>query len=227
MKGPSSSLFGAGLAGVVLFHPKTATQNFAQNQTTIGSFGTIKDILSAGINEDKLNIFALGSIIKSEGYRENNETNRSNILLNSIWSFSTNANLQVLLKGTKMKAYIPSSLDLPTFQEHPEQAAANWKNIEGYEEYTNGQFGISLNILTDNNHKISAATFGSFRDADELRPFNRFDGKLKLYRMESLRSKNDIIEEITANIYFQPVLNFFAKITTGQPFRIHQLRFTF
>jgi iron complex outermembrane recepter protein len=175
VKGPSSSLFGAGLAGVILFHPKTAAQNFAQNQTTIGSFGTIKDILSAGINEDKLNIFALGSILKSEGYRDNNETNRSNILLNSIWSFSPNANLQVLLKGTKMKAYIPSSLDLPTFQEHPEQAAANWKGVEGYEEYTNGQFGISLNITTNNEHKISAATFGSFRDADELRPFNRLN----------------------------------------------------
>ena len=173
VKGPSSSLFGAGLAGVILFHPKTATQSFAQNQTTIGSFGTIKDILSAGINEDKLNIFALGSILKSEGYRDNNETNRSNILVNSIFSFSPNTTLQVLLKGTKMKAFIPSSLDLPTFQEHPEQAAANWKNIEGYEEYTNGQFGISMNITTNNDHKISAATFGSFRDADELRPFNR------------------------------------------------------
>ncbi|HSO88664.1 MAG TPA: TonB-dependent receptor [Draconibacterium sp.] len=173
VKGPSSSLFGAGLAGVVLFHPKTVVNDFAQNQTTIGSFGTIKNILSAGINEDKLNIFALGSILKSEGYRDNNETNRSNILINSIWSFSPNANLQVLLKGTKMKAYIPSSLDLPTFQESPEKAAANWQNIEGNEEYMNGQFGISLNITTDNNHKISAATFGSFRDADELRPFNR------------------------------------------------------
>jgi len=68
IKGPSSSLFGAGLAGVVLFHPKTAEQNFVKNQTTIGSFGTIKDILSAGITDNKLNIFALGSILKSEGF---------------------------------------------------------------------------------------------------------------------------------------------------------------
>jgi len=173
IKGPSSSLFGAGLAGVVLFHPKTVAQNFVQNQTTIGSFGTIKDILSAGINEDKLNIFALGSVLKSDGYRENNETRRSNVLVNSIYSFTENTSLQVLLKGTKMKAYIPSSLDLPTFQESPEKAAANWQKIEGFEEYNNGQFGISLDISTDNDHKISVATFGSFRDADELRPFNR------------------------------------------------------
>lgn len=173
VKGPSSSLFGAGLAGVVLFYPRTVTQNFVQNQTTVASFGTIKDILSAGINDKKLNIFALGAILKSNGYRENNETNRSNILINSIYNFTPKTSLQVLLKGTKMKAYIPSSLDLPTYRETPEQAAANWQKIEGFEEYTNGQFGISLNISTDNNHKISAATFGSFRDANELRPFNR------------------------------------------------------
>jgi len=45
VKGPSSSLFGAGLAGVVLFHPKTVVQSFVQNQTTVASFGIIKDIL--------------------------------------------------------------------------------------------------------------------------------------------------------------------------------------
>ncbi len=173
VKGPSSSLFGAGLAGVILFHPKTAVQNFAQNQTTIGSFGTIKNILSAGVADKKLDILALGTILKSDGYRENNKTNRSNILINSTYYFSPNTNLQLLLKGTKMSANIPSSLDLPTFQESPEKAAANWAAIKGYEDYTNGQFGISLNFSPDINHKISGAAFGSFRDADELRPFNR------------------------------------------------------
>ncbi len=172
VKGPSSSLFGAGLAGVILFHPKTAAQNFAQNQTTIGSFGTVKNILSAGVVSDKLDIFALGAILKSDGYRENNMTNRSNILINSNYSFSSNLNMQVLLKGTKMNANIPSSLDLPTFQQSPEKAASNWAAIKGYEDYTNGQFGVSLNFSPDNMHKISAATFGSFRNADELRPFN-------------------------------------------------------
>ncbi len=175
VKGPSSSLFGAGLAGVILFHPKTTAQNFAQNQTTIGSFGTIKNILSAGVVSNKLNVFALGAILKSDGFRENNKTYRSNILINSIYTFSPNTNLQVLFKGTKMNANIPSSLDLPTFQQSPEKAAANWAAIKGYEDYRNGQFGVSLNFSPDINHKISAAAFASFRDADELRPFNHLN----------------------------------------------------
>lgn len=175
VKGPSSSLFGAGLAGVILFHPKTVAQDFAQNQTTIASYGTIKDILSAGFISGKLNVFALGAILKSNGYRENNETRRSNLLFNTTWSFTKNMNLQILLKGTKMKAYIPSSLDLPTFQESPEKAAANWAKIRGFEEYTNAQFGVSYNVIINKNHKISAAAFGSFRNGEELRPFNRLD----------------------------------------------------
>ena len=175
VKGPSSSLFGAGLAGVVLFYPKSVAGDFVQNQTTIGSFGTIKNILSAGISNKNMNIFALGSVLKSDGYRENNETNRSNLLLNSAWEISPTTQLQILLKGTKMKAYIPSSLDQPTFEQTPEKAAANWQNAKGNEEYTNGQFGVTLNFTLENYQKISAAAFGSFKKADELRPFNRLD----------------------------------------------------
>jgi iron complex outermembrane recepter protein len=172
IKGPSSSLFGAGLGGVILFHPKTVVKDFAQNRTTAGSFATIKNTLSAGVIQKKLNIFALGSLLKSNGFRENNHTNRTNALMNAQYSFAENINLQILLKATKMKAYIPSSLDLPTFQNHPEQAASNWSGIRGYENYLNGQAGISLNIFTRKNEKLSVAAFGSFRNADELRPFN-------------------------------------------------------
>ena len=175
IKGPSSSLYGAGLAGVLLFHPKSVIKNFVQNQTSIASFGTIKNTLSAGIIQNNLNIYALGSTLKSDGFRKNNTTNRSNVLINSQYSFTKNSNIQVLLKSTKMKAFIPSSLNLTTFNESPEKAASNWQNIEGFEDYTNGQLGISFNYFTKKNEKISVATFGSFRVAEELRPFNRLE----------------------------------------------------
>ena len=172
IKGPSSSLYGAGLAGVILFHPKTVAKDFIRNQFSAASFSTIKNTISAGIIEKKLNIFALGSALKSNGYRQNNETKRTNLLINTIYSFSENANLQVLLKATKMNAFIPSSLDFEMYSNSPEKAAPNWQSAKGYEKYTNGQFGISFNAITANKEKISVATFGSFRNANELRPFN-------------------------------------------------------
>lgn len=83
IKGPSSSLYGAGLGGTLLFQPRTVRNDFVQHQSTIASFNTYKNSLSAGIHKQNLNIYILGSILNSQGYRENNSTNRSNIMLHS------------------------------------------------------------------------------------------------------------------------------------------------
>jgi iron complex outermembrane receptor protein len=190
IKGPSSSLYGAGLAGVILFHPKTVMRDFVQNNTTVASFGTIKNTLSAGVGNNNLKIYASGSMLSSNAYRDNNSTERNNFLLNSMYAFSERANLQVLINATKMKAYIPSSLDFPTFQESPESAAANWAAIKGYEQYNNGQIGISFNGYTKKNDKISLAVFGSSKSLEELRPFNRLDEKLNHMGWRTYWQKN-------------------------------------
>lgn len=173
IKGPSSSLYGAGLAGVILFHPKMVTRNFAMNRISASSFAALKNTFSAGIAREKLNIFALGSYLKSNGYRENNATHRANAMVNAMVPFSKNSNLQLLMKATSMKGYIPSSLNREMFENSPEKAAPNWAAVQGYEAYTNGQYGLSYNFIPGNTGKITVSTFGSFRDADELRPFNR------------------------------------------------------
>ena len=172
IKGPSSSLYGAGLGGTMLFHPKSVRNDFVRHQSTFASFNTYKNTLSAGIKQGNLDVFALGSVLNSQGFRENNATNRANLTLHSGYSVSEKTELEVLIKLTKMKAFIPSSIDLNTFMETPEKAAANWQGIRGYEAYTKGQLGLSANVQTGSQSKISAAVFGSFRDADEPRPFN-------------------------------------------------------
>ncbi len=209
IKGPSSSLYGAGLGGVILFHPKNVAKNFAENQTTMASFATIKNILSAGVIQNKLGIYALGSYLNSDGFRVNNNTKRANFLLHSQYSISQNIDLQVLLKATKMKAFIPSSLDLTTFESHPEQAAANWRNIKGYEEYFSGQFGISLNVFTRRNEKISFVTFGNFRNADEKRPFNFLDEQSGYLGWRGYIQKN--ISGDFYNVTFTSGLEFFRE----------------
>ena len=175
IKGPSSSLYGAGLAGVILFHPKSTVKDFVQNQSTTASFGTIKNTLTAGVNTGKLKVFALGSYLQSDGYRENNNTKRGNIFLNNTYDLSENTDLQVLINGTKMKAYIPSSLDFETFETSPENAATNWLDANGYEQYSKAQLGISLNRYTPWDGKVAVSVVGSVKTLEELRPFNFLD----------------------------------------------------
>lgn len=175
IKGPASSLYGSGLAGAILFQPKHVQSNYIRNNTMVGSFGTIKNTTTAGLKTEKLNVFALGSYLNSDGYRDNNNTRRGNVLLNGHYFFSPNTNLQVLLKGTNMKGYIPSSLNEDDFLNNPQMAAPGWAAVNGFEDYITGQFGVSLNIYTENNEKISAGTFGSIKNLDETRPFNRLE----------------------------------------------------
>lgn len=209
IKGPSSSLYGAGIAGVILFHPKKVSKNFIRNQFSTASFGTFKNTVSAGIIQNKLNIYALGSLLNSAGYRENNETKRSNLLFNTTYYISENSNLQLLLKATKMNAYIPSSLDLKMYTNLPEKAAPNWFEVKGYEKYTNGQFGISYNISTQNNQKVSVAAFGSFRDADELRPFNHLYENSEFLGWRGYVQK--IVDFSTIKFTFTSGLEFFRE----------------
>lgn len=175
IKGPSSSIYGAGLAGVILFHPKTVVKSFVQNRSSAGSFGTFKNTVSAGINAGKLKLFTLGSYLSSNGYRENNDTKRGNLFLNNTYNFSENTSLQVLLNATSMKAYIPSSLDLETYNNSPASAAANWNAVKGYEQYTTAQLGVSLNYFTASKGKVSVSLVGNIKRLDERRPFNFLD----------------------------------------------------
>ncbi|MFA7489735.1 MAG: TonB-dependent receptor [Mariniphaga sp.] len=172
IKGPSSSLYGAGLGGVILFYPKSFKNNTIENQTTRASFNTWKNTLSAGFNHKKLNTYLLGSVLNSDGYRENNNTNRVNFMLHSEYALSNRIIFQALLKMTKMKAFIPSSIDLTTYLESPQKAATNWKDVRGYEAYSKGQVGLSAKIHSNKLDKISLAAFGSVKNTDELRPFN-------------------------------------------------------
>ncbi|SHE76577.1 iron complex outermembrane recepter protein [Mariniphaga anaerophila] len=172
IKGPSSSLFGAGLGGTILFHPKNTKKNFAKHQATVASFNSYKNTFTAGFKQKSLSIFTLGSVLNSEGFRENNATNRASFVVYPQYAISEKTNLSALVKITKMKAFIPSSIDLETFLNSPEKAAANWKEIRGNEDYTKGQLGLSLDVKSERQNKLSIAAFGSFRNADELRPFN-------------------------------------------------------
>ena len=173
IKGPSSSLYGAGLGGTVLFYPKTVSSDFIQQQSTVASFNTLKNITTAGLGQKNLDIFALYSDLKSGGYRDNNQTDRQNVMMNTEIRRDKNVSGSLLLKWTRMNALIPSSLDLNTYKNSPQSAAANWLAIKGHEDYTTGQGGGTIKIKTQQNSNYKVAFFAQFRNSDELRPFNR------------------------------------------------------
>ena len=171
IKGPASGFYGAGLGGTILFdalHPN-------QSQLSMGY-----DFASFQTSELNGNLYLVGKNssnhlaferLDSDGFRENNETRRTN--LNYVGQFQIKKHqLNFIVNHTDLKGFIPSSLDLETYSNSPEQAASNWAAIRGYEDYQKNLLGASLLSMWGNQWKSTIALFVQNRSARELRPFN-------------------------------------------------------
>ncbi len=171
VKGPSSGFYGSGLGGVLLFNPAKPVKNQFTQTVSAGSYRTIKysgKLAIAGQNAGHSLVY---SNFSSDGYRENNQTNRHNLTWTSTVT-KKRTKIDLLAAFIKMDAFIPSSINLKTFRETPEKAASNWAATRGYEDYSRAFAGISVQQDLDQNWMARISTFGSFNKNNELRPFN-------------------------------------------------------
>ena len=171
IKGPASGFYGSGLGGTLLFEAAHPTQSQFSAGYSLASYQTHQlngQFILAG--ENNRNLFAVENL-NSQGYRENNQTDRLN--LNYIgWLKAGKHEFNFIVNHTKLKAYIPSSLDLETYTNSPKKAASNWAATRGYEDYGKSLFGVSMDSKWMNDWKSTISLFGQMRNSEELRPFN-------------------------------------------------------
>ncbi len=169
--GPASGFYGSGLGGVLLFNPLKPTRTQFTQSVSVGSFQTIKYSGKLAIAAKNNSHSLVYSRFHSNGYRENNETNRHNLT----WTSTVTRKQTILnLLGAFIQtdAFIPSSIDLKTFQATPEKAAANWASTRGYEDYKKAFVGMTVQQNFNRNWLGKVSIFGQFNTNNELRPFN-------------------------------------------------------
>lgn len=174
IKGASSSIYGAGLGGIINIKPLNAylNQSGIGSELSIGSFGLKKGVLNLNHGTNKNSFRAVYSNTHSNGYRENNTYNRQTFTLNSNHFFNEKNELTFLMSYVDLKAFIPSSINEETYLNSPKSAAFTWKESKGFEDSKRGIFGLSWNHQYNNNLKQITSVFTSFRNAYEPRPFN-------------------------------------------------------
>jgi len=174
IKGASSSIYGAGLGGVIHITPLIPylNQSNISSELSTGSFGLKKGILNFNHGNNKNSYRVVYSNTHSDGYRENNEYNRQTFTLSSNHFLNKKDELSVLASYVDLKAFIPSSIDEDTYINNPESAAFTWNQSQGFEDSKRGVFGLSWNHQYNNHLKQATSIFSSFRDAYEPRPFN-------------------------------------------------------
>lgn len=174
IKGPLSSIYGAGLGGAILFSPKISSYygNSAVISSTVGSFGMIKNTLTYGYASQKGNINISYHNLSSKGYRENSSYNREGVTLAGELFKAEKTSFTYFGNYTYLKAYIPSSIDKNTFETNPQAAANTWKAAKGYEQYRSYLGGLAFDAKIKNGLTSSTSVFINVKDNYEPRPFD-------------------------------------------------------
>lgn len=195
IKGPNSSSFGAGLGGVIhLFGNQSSEENsFVKSFTTIGSFGLFKNSFSGQISNSKTNLYANYSNLQSDGFRTNSSYDRQSINLFGKHQLSEKGKLNFIGIATRLKAFIPSSINQTDFDNSPEIAAANWAAARGYESYDKLLLGMGYDHQFSEKWSWNSTLFSNFKEAYEPRPF-------------------DILEDNSMNFGLRSKLNYLDKI---------------
>lgn len=187
IKGPLSSVYGAGLGGAVLLQPKTPDpeQMQAGVSATVGSFGLIKNQLFVSSGADTYSFNVGYHKIENNGYRENSSYYREGITITGDAFRRKKTKLTYLSQYTSLKAYIPSSIDQETFLNSPKAAATNWKEAKGYEAYKNFMIGLNYDFAVHENITSATSVFYSLKDSDEPRPFDILKENTKTFGARS------------------------------------------
>lgn len=206
IKGPASGFYGSGLGGVLLFNPAKPSRTKVSKGVSIGSFNTIKYTGKMDIAAKNSSHSLIYSRFTSDGYRENNEMGKHNVTLLSGFT-KKQTSIHFLGAFIQSNAYIPSSIDLNTFNTNPEKAAVNWAAARGYEDYKRAYGGITWQQGFKNKLLAKVSLFGQVNANNELRPFNILQEKnnyvgTRAVAEKKLTGQNYVLRIMAGNEFF-------------------------
>jgi len=187
IKGPASSSYGGGLGGVMnisIIKPKPESASIQLNGLG-GSFGTFKNGVTATLASGKTAGLFSYNHLESDGYRDNSNYDRDTYTAYAKTQLAPAHSLAFFGNFTKLKAFIPSSINLEDFTNNPQKAAFTWGQAQGYESYDKAIAGLSYTWEFNDNASWTTSIFGNYRDGYEPRPFDILDEKSSAFGIRS------------------------------------------
>jgi iron complex outermembrane receptor protein len=200
IKGPLSSVYGAGLGGAILVSPQISnkTGQSGQISTVAGSYGLLKNSLNYSLNEKQASLNLSYHKLETDGWRENSSYNREGITLAGELFKKKNSKLTYFSNYTYLKAFIPSSISKTVFDTNPQAGAPTWVASKGFKEYKSTLAGLAYDSKINENLSNSTSIFINYKDSNEPRPFDilrqytfaagvrtQFSGNFKIKQIEN------------------------------------------
>ncbi len=177
-KGPSSSIHGAGLGGVINLQVNDDIEedkNVYTLSSTGGSFGLARNTLNIHRKKQDRSILNLNfNRTHNDGYRENNRYDRYSFTgFGKFKLGEDDETINFFANYTNLNAQIPSSLDSTDFADNPEKAAFIWQRAQGNENNRKIIAGASyISYFGNTGIKQISSVYATTRQSYEVRPFN-------------------------------------------------------
>ena len=215
IKGPLSSIYGAGLGGAILISPKNnLNQNTANISTVHGSFGLVKNTFNFGLNSKSSSLTISYYTLKTDGWRENSSYNREGVTLAGEMLRKEKSKFSYFFNHTYLKTFIPSSISKETFDNNPQAGAPTWVASKGFKQYKSALGGVSYEFEISKNLNNATSIFINYKDNNEPRPFDILRQYNFAYGARTAFSGNFSIGKIKSNFNFG--LEYFRDDYTGR-----------
>ncbi len=172
IKGPNSSIYGAGLGGVINLKPVIASyqKTSLQSGLVVGNYGLSRWVNKIAFGGNHSNFSLSHSKMISDGYRDNNQFERESIGLVGRVNTGKSGHLSIVGNYIYLKGFIPSSINQSYYDSIPSAAAPNWAGAQGFEQYDKVLLGLSYTTGSKAGLSNTSSVFVSYRDAFEPRP---------------------------------------------------------
>lgn len=222
IKGPSGSLYGAGMGGVLLLNSLMPTKNEIQLSTVVGSYGLQRYQLQASLVERKVKATIQYARQQADGYRQQTAMRRDALNLELQFQLGNRTILRSTSFYTDLFYQTPGALTKAQYGQDPRQArlATNTlpSAIEQQAAIYNQTFysGVMLDHQWDNNFSTRIGLFGSATDFKnpaitnyEKRTENNWGGRMEnQWSFNSSSAKGKLMFGGELQFFNSPIQNF-------------------
>jgi iron complex outermembrane recepter protein len=170
IKGPSGSLYGAGMGGVLLLTSPAISKNGIQVSAAVGSYGLQRYQLQAQVVEGKTKASVQYAHQQSDGYRQQSALRRDALNLDLQFQLSNKTILRSTTFYTELFYQTPGALTKAQYEQDPRQARLAVGNFKSAIEQQTAVYnqtlysGLMLDHQWNSNWSTKFGLFGSTTD---------------------------------------------------------------
>ena len=170
VKGPASTIYGAGVGGVVRFYLKNSDEkgiSLTQNTTT-GSFNLVQTNTRLDLVTDNASMFVNFGHLESDGYRPNGQSLKNFITYKGDFKFTDKQSVNVFLSHNFSHEGISGQIPYSYYYANNDPGNQAYLIKNSHLEMQSTRFGVSNNYKLSNTFRNSTVLFYSGTDSERV-----------------------------------------------------------